>query len=125
MLGAALRCSEFCSCQRLLELRKVHFQYIGFDDVELRVRTQPRGQVAVEFDHREAPQPLDQRLRQRRQAGADFDHGLARARVDGAHDGVDDGRVGQEVLAKALARDVLHGAPSMSTFTPDFIAARA
>jgi hypothetical protein len=40
------------------------------------------------------------------QAGADLDQGLARPRVDGADDVVDQRGVGQEVLAEALARVV-------------------
>ena len=65
-------------------------------------------QVAVQLDHGEPPQPLDQRLRQRRQPRPDLDHGLARLRRIGAHDPIDDGRIGQEMLAEALFWNVLH-----------------
>jgi hypothetical protein len=41
------------------------------------VLAQARGQVAVQLDHGEPAQALDQRLGQRHQAGADLDHGLA------------------------------------------------
>ena len=94
----------------MCHLRKVHFQHIGFDHVELAVQAQAGRQVAVELDDGEAAQALDQRLRERGQARADLDHGLAGARVDGADDGVDDAAVAEEVLAEALARDVLAAA---------------
>ena len=94
-----------CFCNK----GKVHFQHIGFDDRQLGMRAQALRQVPVQFDHREPAEPLQQRLRQGRQAGADLHHGLARLGCNFAHDGVDDGRVGQEVLAEALARDMRHG----------------
>jgi len=72
------------------------------------VFAQATRQVAVEFDDGELPQAFDQGLRQRGQAGTDLDHGLAGCGCDLAHDGVDDGAVGQKVLTKALAGDVLH-----------------
>ncbi len=97
-------------------LRKVHFQHIGLDDIELPVLAQPRGQVAVQLDHREPAQAFDQRLGQRRQPRADLHHGLPGLGRDGAHNRIDDALVAQEVLAEALARDVLHcGASRYST----------
>ncbi len=69
---------------------------------------QPLDQVPVQFDHRESAQPLDQGLGQGCQSGPDLDHGLARTRIDGPHDGFDHRLVVQEMLAEALARNVLH-----------------
>ena len=48
--------------------------------------------------------------RSRAQAGANLDQRLARVGRDGADDVVDDRDIGQEMLAEALARNVLHGA---------------
>lgn len=96
------------SAQRLCHLRKIDLQHIGFDDLQLRMLAQALRQVAVQLDHGEPPQPLDQRLRQRRQPRPDFNHGLARLRRNGAHDPIDDGRIGQEMLAEALFWNVLH-----------------
>ena len=78
--------------------------------------TQPARQVAVEFDHGQGPQALDQWLRERGQAGANLDHHLSGGGCDLAHDGVDDGAVGQEVLAEALAGNVLHGRLGLAGF---------
>jgi hypothetical protein len=90
------------------------------------VRAQARGQVAVQLDDREAAQALHQRLREGGEAGADLHHGLARLRRDLAHDGVDDAGVGQEVLAEALAGDVLHGfVGSQGKMQPQALAAVA
>ena len=91
-------------CQR----SEVHPQHVGLDDVELRVRAQAHGQVAVQFDDGEPAQALDQGLGQRGQPGADLDHGVAwfgRYRLD---DAVDDAAVAQKVLAETFARLVLH-----------------
>ena len=71
------------------------------------MRAQTGGQIAVQLDHGEAAKPLDQRLRQRRQARADLDHGITGARIDLAHDGVDDGTVAEKVLPETFAGPVL------------------
>ena len=63
-------------------------------------------QIAIQLDHGHAAGALHQRLRQRRQTGADLDQALIGLRIDGTHDAVDDALVLQEVLAKALARHV-------------------
>ena len=60
---------------------------------------------------------LDQRLRQRGQAGADFDHALAAGRGDGMHDRIDDAAIGQKVLAEAFARLVLHMHQALARLT--------
>ena len=65
---------------------------------------QPHREVAVELDHGQLAQAFDQRLGQRGEAGADLDHELARLGRDLVDDGFDDGLVGQEMLAEALAR---------------------
>jgi hypothetical protein len=54
------------------------------------------------------PQTLHQRLRERGQARANFDHGLPGLRVDGVHDGIDDAAIGQKVLTETFAGDVFH-----------------
>ncbi len=100
----------------MCDLREVDFEHIGLDHVELAVQAQAQRQVAVELDHREAPQALDQGLRERRQTRPDLDHRVARLRRDGLDDGVDDAVVAEEMLAEAFARNVLHcGASRYST----------
>lgn len=69
---------------------------------------QPKGQVAVELNHCQAPQALHQRLGEGGQARANFHHRLAGQRRDGAHDGFDDAAVRQKMLAEALAGNVFH-----------------
>jgi hypothetical protein len=75
------------------------------------VPTQFAGQITVKLDHRQGAAQLAQWHRQGTQAGANLHHGFAGARVDGPSDAVDDGVVGQEVLAKALAGDVADISP--------------
>ncbi len=69
---------------------------------------QPRGKVPVQLDHGQVAQTLDQRLRQGRQARTDLHHRLTSPGINRLHDRVDDAAIGQEVLAEALAGDVLH-----------------
>ena len=87
---------------------KVDLEHIRFDHRQLRVFAQAHGQVTVQLNHRQMTQPLHQRLRERRQTGADLHHGLTSHRGDGVHDGIDDAAVRQKVLAKAFAGNVLH-----------------
>ena len=108
VVGQVADHSGFCSAQPTRHLREVHFQHIGFNHVQLPVQAQAQRQVAVQLNDRQAPQALDQRLRERGQAGADFHHRLARLRCNGLHDGIDDGAIGQKMLAETLARQVLH-----------------
>ena len=72
------------------------------------MRPQLQSQVAVQLYHGQTSQPLDQGLRQRRQAWPNLYHGLPGLRRNGLHDVFDDAPVGQEMLAKAFARDVFH-----------------
>ena len=79
------------------------------DDIVRAIRPRP-GEALVEIGPGlgALTQPLLERC------GAltviELDQGFAGPRTDGAHDVVDDGQVGQEMLAEALARNVLHGA---------------
>ena len=95
---------------------EVHLEHIAFNHAQERVLTQAARQIAVELDHGQVPQALDQRLRERGQAGTDLDHHLPGGGCNFAHDGVDDGAVGQEVLAEALAGNVLHGRLGLAGF---------
>ena len=80
------------------------------------MQAQAQRQVAVQLNDGQTAQALDQRLRERGQAGADFHHRIAWLRRNRLHDGVNDGAIGQKMLAKALARQVLHcGASRYST----------
>ena len=65
-------------------------------------------QVAVEFNHMQLLQRLQQQARHGSQAGTDLDHRIIRLRVDGADDVVKYALVGQEVLAETLAWNVFH-----------------
>ena len=95
---------------------ELHFQYIRLHHRQVRVFAQAHGQIAVQLDHRQVAQALHQGLGQSSQARADLDHGLARLRVDGVHDGIDDAAVGQKVLTEAFAGDVFHwGGSRIST----------
>ena len=67
-----------------------------------RVRLQTRGQIAVKFDHRELVQTFADRLRQRRQTGADFDHCLTLLRVNGGDNTVDHKLIVEKVLPEAF-----------------------
>ena len=60
---------------------------------QLRVFTQANGQVAIELDHRQMAQALDQGLCQSGQAGSNFNHGLSRLRCDGIDNGFNDAAV--------------------------------
>ncbi len=86
----------------------VHLEDVGLDHAELGMLAQLPGQVAVQLDHSQVPQSLNQRLRQGRQPGPDLHHSLARPRRNRLDDAFDDALVSQEMLAEAFARDVLH-----------------
>src|SRR5690606_24854360 len=77
---------------------------------------------AVEFNHGEATQALDERLGECGQTGTDLHHGVARLRCNGINDRIDHGDVGQEMLTEALAGNVLHAAAA-STVTNRLTAA--
>jgi hypothetical protein len=93
----------------------VHLQHVGLDHRHAGTLAPARGQVAVQLDHRQRPAAFQQRLGHRTEAGADLDDRLARLRADRPHDAVDHHRVGQEVLAEALARDVAQTGGSRSS----------
>ena len=76
---------------------------------------EPRDQVAVDLDRLEALDAIEQHGGQRAETGADLDETLARLRRDRIDDRGQDRRVGQEVLAEALARRVLHRSSSRSS----------
>ena len=62
------------------EPREIHGQRVGLDHrqaVGLELLAQPRGQIAIDLDHRETIQPLQQRPGERGQAGPDFNHRIA------------------------------------------------
>mmetsp|Transcript_49602 Transcript_49602/g.116474 ORF Transcript_49602/g.116474 Transcript_49602/m.116474 type:complete len:241 (+) Transcript_49602:2960-3682(+) len=85
---------------------EVDLQHIAFDDLDIVAGAEPGGQVTVQFDDGQRPVSGQQRQRHRAEPGADLDQGLTRLRVDQVDDGVDQRRVGQEMLAKALARNM-------------------
>ena len=64
-----------------------------------------RGEVAVDLDRVMCPARSISRAGQRGEARADLDEVVARPRRDRGDDALDVVRVGEEVLAEALARD--------------------
>jgi hypothetical protein len=75
-----------------------HFRLAGVAAAQLG------GQISVDLDHLQAPGGGQQQLRECPVAGTDFDCGVAALEVDRCDNAGDDGRIVQEVLAKALAR---------------------
>ncbi|MNN56089.1 hypothetical protein D3C81_1710000 [compost metagenome] len=75
--------------------------------VEAEAHLQQGQQVLVQLDHVQLGAAAEQALGKGALAGADFHHVLARARMDGAQDAVDDTGIVQEVLAETLAGAVL------------------
>jgi hypothetical protein len=81
---------------------EVDLQHVGLDDLELRMLAQARRRGRDRARSRSACPALDQRLRQRGQPGPDLHHRLARARIDLAHDGVDDAASARKCWPKRL-----------------------
>src|SRR5574343_1724326 len=75
---------------------------------------QTGNQVAIDFDDVQVIDTLQQRLGNRPQAGADFDHRIATLRIDGRDNGGNDAAIDQEVLAEAFAGDVAFHAVFLS-----------
>jgi hypothetical protein len=67
-----------------------------------------RRQIAVQFHHGERTQSLHQRLGERTQAWANFDHVIAGLRMNPFNDLLDQTAINQKMLAKAFARNVFH-----------------
>jgi len=63
-------------------------------------------EIAVEFYNVQVRDALEQGDGQRALPGSDFDHPVTRLRRDGSDNTLDDGLVGQEVLAETLARSM-------------------
>src|SRR4029079_12033061 len=60
-------------------------------------------EIAVDLDGVEMPGALDQRPRERGETRTDFDDPVAGLRREGIHNARDVVRIGEEILAKALA----------------------
>jgi hypothetical protein len=75
-------------------------------------RDQPRGEVAVDLDDGQVANALEQRMRERAQAGADLDDVVVWLRIERGENALDGAPVDQEVLAEALSRDVTATPPS-------------
>ena len=71
------------------QVREVHLQHVGLQQLDARNRAPERGQVAVQFDQRQACTADSQWLGQRAAPRADFDDALADAGIDRAHDRID------------------------------------
>src|SRR5450830_1489221 len=69
---------------------------------------QPRDQIAIKLNHVHVIKRLQQQARHRCQAGTDLDHDVVLFRRNGADDVVQDGLIGQKILAKTFTGDVFH-----------------
>ena len=108
VVGQVAHHTQLGHAQMRRQRPEVHLEHVGFDHIQIVAQAQTRRQVTVQLDHGELAQTLDQRLRQRHEAGTDLDHGLACRGVDGVNNAVDDGAVRQKVLAKTLAWNMFH-----------------
>ena len=97
--------------QVLSQCGKINFQRIGLNDCKLLrgvLIAQTSRQIAVDFDNSKVIERLQQRHRKRRQARADLDEVIARLRINGPHNGLNDAFVDQKVLAETLASLMRH-----------------
>ena len=88
-------------------VREVERQRIGFvqrEPIRRESLAQPRGEIAVDLDRRDASGAFDQRAGQRAETRPDFDDVVAGLRSDRVDDARDVMRIGEEILAEALAR---------------------
>jgi hypothetical protein len=88
--------------QRIARMDQQFFRIEGF--------LQAHDQVAVEFDHMQLVEVIEQQARHRAKTGADFDHGIGACRYDGLDNVLQDLLVGQKILAEAFAGYVFHPA---------------
>src|SRR5471032_895653 len=91
------------------EVERERVACMQFEQIaELRLETPD--QIAVEFDRVQRRvgrgEPLDQRLGERAEPWADFDHTLAALRPDHVDDRIDHAHVDQKILTETLARDM-------------------
>jgi hypothetical protein len=90
-----------------LSAPKVEFERVALVYGELlrrKAAAQARDQVAIDLDHVQVIDALQQGLGKRPQAGTDFHHRVACPRRYGIDDLANDARRHQEVLPEALAR---------------------
>ncbi|MNR05500.1 hypothetical protein D3C85_1215340 [compost metagenome] len=111
VVGQIAHHAQLLRLQLLRHSGEIDLEHIGFDDIELLVQTQAKRQVAVQLDHRDAAQALDQGLRQSHQAGTDFHHGIAGFGVDRVDNCIDDAAIGQKVLTEAFTGNVFQTKP--------------
>ncbi len=96
--------------RRSPQRREIEGERIGCVQRELRrgeSLAQARGEIAVDLDRRHMSGAGDQLVGQRGEPGADLDDVVAGLRIDCGDDPLDVARVGEEVLAKALARPMV------------------
>ena len=70
------------SCAQAAEIELQGVAAVDGEAVGRPGAVQPRDDVAVEFDRVQVRQAVEQGPGQRAEAGADFDHGFARLRMD-------------------------------------------
>ncbi len=104
-----------CEAQRLGQGHKIHFEDIGLDHVQLGMFTQLTRQIAVQLNHGQVAQALDQGLGQGGQTRTDFHHDLLRLGRYCSNNFINHTSIGQEMLPKPFASAVLHGASRNST----------
>ena len=99
----------------LREGGEVDGQHVGLDHLELGPAPQARRQVAIELDDGQPAAARHERIGHGAESRPDLHQRIAGPRVDHADDAVDDGAVGEEMLAEALARDVFQAGGSRSS----------
>ena len=109
VVGQVAHHPQLGGVEALGQFGEIDLQHIRLGHAQLGVAAQLTGQVAVDFDHLQMSQALDQGLGQSGPAGANLDHGLPCLRCNGTDDVFNDRAIGQKVLAKALARRVRVG----------------
>ena len=72
----------------------------------LELAAQAGNDVAVDLDHVQMIEPVQQRPRQRAEPRSDLDHRIVASRGDGGHDVVDDDRILQKILPEAFFRNM-------------------
>src|SRR6476469_8134216 len=91
------------------ERREVESECIGdvqLETVGLKTFPQPRREIAVDLDRRDAAGARDERVGQRGESRAYLDDVVAGLRIDRLDDSPGVVRVGKKMLAEALARRV-------------------
>ena len=92
--------------RRMGEIQCIGLMYDQF--VWRKTLFQISGQISIQFDNIKPFQMREQFLGHGAKAWSDFKHAIRFAWCDGIDDGIQDGRIFQEVLAESFARNMFH-----------------